>query len=336
VFAAVASFIGAVSFRVPYYSISPGNALAVAPLVKVQDGPDFPPRGAVYLCTVSLEHATVLEALRGWLDPTIDVVKEQAIKPKDQTPQQFRATNLEAMATSKEKALGVAFEELGYDAIKGTGATVTEVVKGSAADGLLVAGDTITAVDGVKTELSGTAVRVLRSHRPGDRVQLTVVPKGGAAKVVTVTVGHDPRDAKRPLLGVSLTTTSVHFDPPFKVDIASDRIGGPSAGLAFTLEVLDVLTKGELTGGHKVAATGTIELDGSVGEVGGVAQKAVAVEAAGVDLFLVPKAEVAEARKHASKKLRIEPVENLQDALRILSTVGGNGLALDKVGSDGA
>jgi PDZ domain-containing secreted protein len=70
--------------------------------------------------------------------------------------------------------------------------------------------------------------------------------------------------------------------------------------------------------------------------VGGVAQKAVAVEAAGVDLFLVPKAEVAEARKHASKKLRIEPVENLQDALRILSTVGGNGLALDKVGSDGA
>lgn len=337
VFAAVASLIGAMTVRVPYYSISPGSALAVAPLVRVEDGPSYPPKGAVYLTTVSLQRTTILNALQGWLDPTVDVVKEQAIKPKDVSSTQLRTYNLKLMDTSKEQALGVAFEQLGYDAIRGDGAQVVQVVKGSPADGPLAPGDTIVAVDGEPTALHNEAVRFLGRHHPGDTARLSVVrTSGGATEDVTVKLAANPDDAKRPLLGVTLRTKNPTFDFPYRVDIQSERIGGPSAGLAFTLEVLDVLTKGELTGGRKVAATGTIELDGSVGEVGGVAQKAVAVEKAGVDLFLVPKAEVVEARKHASKKLRVEPVENLQDALRILSTFGGNGLALDKVGDNGA
>jgi PDZ domain-containing protein len=337
-FAAVASIIGAASFRVPYYSISPGSALDVSRLVKVDaDAPDFPPKGAIYMCTVSLQRTTLLQALQGWLDPTVDVVKEQVIKPKDVTSKDLRTYNLKVMDTSKEQALGVAFEQLGYDAIKGRGAQVVQIVKGTPADGPLEPGDSIVAVDGEPTEFSPEAVRLLHAKRPGDRVKLTVRPaKGETTHEVTVTLGSNPEDRTKPQLGVTLTSTPPTFDFPYRVDIASQQIGGPSAGLAFTLEVLDVLTEGELTGGHKVAATGTIELDGSVGEVGGVAQKAVAVEEAGVELFLVPRAEVAEARKHASKKLRIEPVDDLQDALRILSTYGGNGLALDRVGHDGA
>ncbi|MCU1485048.1 MAG: hypothetical protein JWN67_1794 [Actinomycetia bacterium] len=336
--AVVGSIIGAASFRVPYYSISPGSALDVSSLVKVGTGaPDFPPKGAVYMCTVSLQRTTILQAVRGWLDPTVDVVKEQVIKPKDVTSKDLRTYNLHVMDTSKEQALGVAFEQLGYDAIKGKGAQVVQIVKGSPADGPLAPGDSIVAVDGTPTEFSPEAVRLLHAHHPGDTVRLTVRPdKAEATKEVTVKLGANPDDPKQPQLGVTLTSTPPTFAFPYKVDIASQQIGGPSAGLAFTLEILDVLTPGELTGGRKVAATGTIELDGSVGEVGGVAQKAVAVEEAGVELFLVPRAEVAEARKHASKKLRIEPVDDLQDALRILSTFGGNGLALDKVGPDGA
>jgi PDZ domain-containing protein len=336
-FAVLGSIIGASWVRVPYYSISPGNALAVAPLVQVKDGPSYPPKGAVYLCTVALQRTTILQAVRGWLDPTVDVVKEQAIKPKEVTNKDLRTYNLQLMDTSKEQALGVAFEQLGFDAITGKGAQVVTIVKGSPADGPLSPGDTITAVDGTATELHTEAVRLLGSRHPGDTVRLTVAPeKGGTPRDVSVELAENPKEAGRPLLGVTLRTRSPSFDFPYQVDIGSEQIGGPSAGLAFTLEVLDVLTKGELTGGQKVAATGTIELDGSVGEVGGVAQKAVAVEEAGVRLFLVPRAEVAQARKHASSKLRIEPVDDLQDALRILSTLGGNGLALDRVGDHGA
>jgi PDZ domain-containing protein len=335
--AIIAALIGAAQVRVPYYSISPGSALDVSRLVKIEAGaPDYPPKGSIYMCTVSLQRTTILQALRGWLDPTIDVVKEQVIKPKGVSSRQLRTVNLQAMDTSKEQALGVAFEQLGYDAIKGRGALVVQIVKGSPADGPLDPGDTITAIDGEPIELHGEAVDVLGAHHPGDTVALTVESKQGEERTVEVELGAKPDDESKPLLGVTLQTRDPSFDFPYDVNIASEQIGGPSAGLAFTLEILDVLTEGELTGGHKVAATGTIELDGSVGEVGGVAQKAVAVEEAGVELFLVPRAEVAEARKHASKKLRIEPVDDLQDALRVLSTYGGNGLALDRVGHDGA
>jgi PDZ domain-containing protein len=324
-------------FRLPYYSISPGSALDVGKLIKVEQGaPDFPPTGSVFMCTVSLQRTTVLQALRGWLDPTVDVVKEQVIKPKDVSSQQLRTYNLQVMDTSKEQALGVAFEHLGYDAIKGKGAQVVEIVKRSPADGPLDPGDTITAVDGTKVELHGEAVDLLGKHHPGDTVTLDVTSTKGVERQETVKLAANPNDADKPLLGVTLRTKDLRFDFPYDVNIESEQIGGPSAGLAFTLEVLDVLTEGELTGGHKVAATGTMELDGSVGEVGGVAQKAVAVEDAGAELFLVPRAELADARKHASKKLRIEPVDDLDDALRILSRFGGNGLALEKVGDDGA
>jgi PDZ domain-containing protein len=335
VLAVLASIIGATSFRIPYYAIAPGSALPVVPLVKVTDGPYFPPKNPVYLCTVSLQRTTVLQALEGWLDPTVDVVKQETIVPKDVGNQKLTQFNLQLMDTSKQKALIVAFRKLGYEVEKGNGALIVDVGKGTPADGVLHPDDAIVAVDGEPVATHSDAIRLLGAHTPGDTVSLTVVA-GNARRTVSVTLAANPTDKKRPLLGVTLRTKDPSFDFPYKVDIASERIGGPSAGLAFTLELLDVLTKGELTGGHKVAATGTMELDGSVGEVGGVAQKTVAVQEAGVKLFLVPKAEVAEARKHASKDLRIEPVQTLDDALRILAGFGGNGLALEQAPGAGA
>ena len=336
--AIIASLVAASSIHVPYYAISPGKALPVAGLVKVADGvPSYPPKGSVYLCTVSLGRTTVLEALQGWLDPTTDVVKTQVIKPKSVNDSQLREINLQAMDTSKETALAVAFQQLGYHVITGTGAVIDAVVEGKPADGVLHAGDVIVAVDGTAVELHSDAVRLLGAHHPGDTVRLTVEPKGSTQRHdVSVRLAVHPDDPSRPLLGVTLRTRDQKFDFPYDVDIASDRIGGPSAGLAFTLEVLDVITKGELTGGIRVAATGTIDLDGTVGVIGGVAQKTVAVKEAGVKLFLVPKDELAQARRHAGKGLVVEPVENLQDALRILATFGGNGLALGKPGHGGA
>lgn len=325
---------GAAFFTIPYYAIAPGSAIDVRGLVDVKDGPEFEPDAGLHLTTVSLQRVTLLEALQGWLDPNVDVVERDVIAPPDVGDQELRDFNLELMANSKQKALGVAFEALGYeDAVSGHGASVVQVLPGAPADGVLKAGDTIVAVDGEEVSVDYEVVRALGEHEPGDAVTLQVQPEEGDAHEVKVTLGENPEVADRPFLGVTLQTKDLTFDFPYEVDLQSDRIGGPSAGLAFTLEVIDVLTEGELTGGRRVAVTGTIELDGSVGEVGGVVQKTAAVEDAGIDLFLVPSGELADARSAAGDDLRVEAVDTIDDALRVLAELtGGNGLALPAEG----
>jgi PDZ domain-containing protein len=327
--------IGASFVRVPYYAIAPGSALDVRPLVAVKSGPSFKPDAGIFLTTVSLRRVTALGALEGWLDPEVDVVGREVVAPPNVNDSQLRQFNLELMADSKQKALGVAFEALGYDdAVAGTGASVVSVRPGTPADGVIAAGDTIVAVDGTPVTVDYEAVRALGAYEPGDTVTLTIAPKTGEQHDVQVTLGENPQIAGKPFLGVQLQTRDLKFNFPYDVELESERIGGPSAGLAYTLSVIDVLTQGELTGGKPVAVTGTIELDGSVGEVGGVTQKTAAVKDAGIHLFLVPRGELAEARAAAGKDLRVEPVDTLDDALRVLADLtGGNGLALPSEGA---
>ncbi len=318
--------------RVPYYAMAPGSAVDVEPLVSVEGGPSFEPQGSVYLTTVSLRQVTVFGAIRGWLDPDTDVVEEDTIVPPDTDPDELRELNQQLMNSSKDAARGVAFEQLGYDAISGTGATVVDVVPRSPSDGALRPDDTIVELAGAPVRIDGDVISLLDQRSPDDLVDLVVERDGGRVPV-QVRLGSRPDARDQAFLGVGLSTRDLKLDFPYEVDIESERIGGPSAGLAFTLELLDVLTEGELTGGREVAATGTIELDGSVGDVGGVAQKTSAVGAAGIDLFLVPRAELPGARRAAGGDLQVEPVDTLEDALRILARQGGNGLALDRPGA---
>jgi PDZ domain-containing protein len=325
--------LGSSEIRVPYYAISPGDALPVSQLVKTKGTEAYPPKGTVFLVTVGLGQVSALDALRGWRDPDVDVLPKDKIVPKDEDREQFRRLNLKDMDESKQKAIGVALEHLGYDAIKGKGAAVAYVAKGRAADGVLRLKDVITAVDGAPIDTDDAAIGALGRHHPGDRVTLTVRRDGGEVQVA-VTVGSRPGARSKPYLGVILQTVDLRFDLPFDVDIDSAEIGGPSAGLAFTLEVLDVLTPGELTGGHTVATTGTIEVTGRVGAVGGVPQKTAAVCRSGAEIFLVPKSELVQARQRACPKLRVEGVDTLDDALRILASLGGNGLSLGRPGAE--
>jgi PDZ domain-containing protein len=125
-------------------------------------------------------------------------------------------------------------------------------------------------------------------------------------------------------LGVTLETSGLQFKPPFDINIDSGSVVGPSAGAAYGLELLDQLTPGELTGGGKVAVTGQLFLDGKIGEIGGVAQKAVTVRRAGASIFIVPRANYAEAKAHAGNHLKVYAVDNFDDALRILGTLNGS------------
>src|SRR5688500_12649195 len=152
----IAALTAASTVEVPYYAIAPGSAVSVGPLVHVVDGPSHPPKGAVLLTTVSLGKTTVLQALEGWLNPDIDVVEQDLVVPPDTNREESRQRNLQDMDISKQTALGVAFEHLGFDAITGKGALVVEVVPRTPADEKLRPGDVITAIDGQAVEIGST------------------------------------------------------------------------------------------------------------------------------------------------------------------------------------
>jgi PDZ domain-containing protein len=144
---------------------------------------------------------------------------------------------------------------------------------------------------------------------------------------VDVELTASPDDPDRTIVGFYPFDTRV-VELPFELDIDTGSIGGPSAGLAFTLTLIDELTPGELTGGGRVAVTGTIELDGSVGAIGGLRQKASAVAQTGVDVFIVPAAQseedIAAAQEAGGPDLRIIPVATLEDAIMVLEELGGD------------
>lgn len=317
----------AVEVSLPYYAIAPGSARQVNDLIRVPRDRAFPPDGEVYLATVSLGQVNVIEAVRGWIDPATDVVPQERVLGS--TPRgQFRRQNLQLMDDSKEAAVVAALRRLGFAVTEhGSGSLVVRVEEGSPADGRLSEGDVITAVDGRPTPLSHQAVEGIRAHKPGDRVRLDVRGVDGESRVEEVVLASRPKSDSG-FLGVFLRTKEQKFEHPFDVTIDSGDIGGPSAGLAFTLGVIDVLTAGELTGGRKVAATGTMELDGRVGDVGGVAQKTAAVRRAGADYFLVPADEYDEAVAHAGTRLKVMKVATLDDAIAALGRVGGDVSAL--------
>jgi Lon-like protease len=323
----VAATVAAAVVKVPYVLLSPGSARATEPLISVEGAPSYPHEGSIDFTTVSLRKASALEALMGWLDPTVDVVEEEIVFG-DQTPEENREANLQDMVDSKQVATAVALEELGYDVVQGTGAVVAAVLEDTPAEAILEPGDVIVEAEGQPVEVAGDVGVVTRSMSPGEVLDLAVEPNGrGDVELVSATLIASPDDPSRALLGITTSTRDLDFDFPFTVTIDSGSVGGPSAGLAFTLGILDTLTPTSLTGGRIVATTGTIDLNGFIGPVGGVEQKTVAVRRSGADLFLVPSSELDLARRFAGD-MRVEPVDNIDDALAALSTLGGGVEAL--------
>ena len=324
--------------RIPYYVLSPGSSRPTESLISVEGASTYETNGEVDFLTVSLRQATPIEALAAWVNPDLDLTPEEDILGK-QSPDQNRDLNLRLMADSKDAAQYQALKRLGYTIdSNGTGAVVASVVDGGPSSDLLVSGDVITRVNGQPISFSQELISIVSSSTPGSTLSMYVeqfdssVANARPARDVQVVLGARDNDASKGFLGVSTFTRDLSFKFPVQISIDSGRVGGPSAGLAFTLGILDVMTQGSLTGGLSVSATGTMALDGTVGRIGGMHQKVMASRRAGVDLMLVPSSEIDEARKYAGA-LRIEPVDSLDQALAVLTTVGGGNSVLPPVGA---
>jgi PDZ domain-containing protein len=312
-------------------TIGPGGARPVEGLVSVGDGGEaFPAEGDILFTTVSLDdRVTVWDGLMAWLDDDVALFDKTEILG-DRDEDESRQFNEELMEDSKTTAVRVALERLGYDVTSGTGAEVAAVDPEQPAADVLAGGETVVAVDGDSVELGDDLVAAVREREPGEAVTLTVEDGDGGVRDETVELGERPDLEGEAYLGIGVGTRDLEVDLPFAIDIDSGSVGGPSAGLAFTLAVLDVLTPGELTGGDEIATTGTINGLGEVGRVGGVAQKAAAVCDVGATVFLVPEAEVAEAETAACDDLEVVGVADLEAALDALAERGGNVDVLDR------
>ena len=333
------------------YAIVPGNAQNVGPLIGVPRPLAHAHRGAVLLTDVDLVQVRAVDWLyyryldaASQIEPTGALTGQTSISTYDEQ-------GVIDMALAQQAATVASLHELGYpvQAVP-TGAIVYQLEQPSAVAGILSVGEVIVSVAGHRVTTLESLAQAIGDERPGAKVSVVthrigssktatvkvvlgeahVSGSGEAATVTCLPAGQastatvEERNGK-PVgrLGIYLNQlyTPVHL--PFSVNINSEGIIGPSAGLAFALGVMEKVDTKDLTGGHRVAATGTMSVDGTVGDVGGVAQKTVAVERAGASVFFVPSIEYAVAKQHASGGLKVYPVNSLAAAVTILRHLGG-------------
>lgn len=314
----------ALGLPAPYVIEAPGPTFNTIgeidgrPLIQVQGRESFPPEGELDLTTVFVSggpngQINVLDTLRAWMSPTENIIPEQLVYPAGTTPAELQEQNAVAMTSSQEAAVAAALshEDIPYS----ERLAVRRIADGAAAEGVLQDGDVLRAVDGADIE-DITVLREALNRAGGSPVALTITRDGTESDVEVTPRESDSGDYQ---LGVELAST---FDFPFQVTIQLDNVGGPSAGTMFALGIIDTLTEGELTGGRHVAGTGTIDSAGTVGPIGGIAQKLVGARSAGAEFFLAPAANCDEVVGNIPDGLTVARIETLDDAVAAVEAFG--------------
>ncbi|MFE7564519.1 PDZ domain-containing protein [Kitasatospora sp. NPDC057500] len=330
----IALLCASVLMKVPYTEMSPGptyNTLGVqektgTPVITITGHESFPASGHLNMTTVQVTGAkyepSLVNAVVGWLRDDVLVVPHDNVYPKGQSDADAKRQNAEEFALSEDHARTAALSQLGIP--MGSELIVQSVTAGAPAEGRLHAGDQIVAVDGTPVADADAVAKAVTRHQPGEAAVFTVVPrvKDGSAEPgvrtdISVPTVKSP-DTGSAMVGIR---PGLRHTYPFRIDIGLQDVGGPSAGLMFSLGIIDKLTPGDLTGGRFVAGTGTITDEGEVGPIGGIAMKLIAARDAGAEYFLAPAANCAEAAKNTPSGLDLVKVETLDGALKALEQI---------------
>ena len=314
---------GAVEARVPYVALGPGptfNTLGEVqgtPVLAITGLPTFPTDGRLELTTVGVDsRLSLFGALRGWFAKDLAVVPREVVYPPGRTDAEVDEKNNELMRTSQNSATSAAARELGFPVAE---VSVIEVAPGAPATGKLAVGDVLSTVDGVPLRDAAELRALIGRKKVGEPVSVGF-RRGDRPMTATITTGPSTGDGPpRPVIGV--VTQEKPIDAPFQVTISLEEVGGPSAGLMFTLGILDKLGEASLTGGKFIAGTGEIRSDGTVGPIGGITQKLIAAKAQGAAAFLVPAGNCAEALRQPPQGLPLVKVATLSDALTALEAL---------------
>ncbi len=309
---------------VPYVSLGPGPTFPTLgeydgkEVVDIEGTDVHETKGHLNMTTVSQRDGLTLgQALTLWMSGREQLVPRDLVYPPDKSKDEIDEANTQEFKRSEDSAEYAALGYLKY----APAVTVETVSKDGASAGKLKEGDAIDAVNGTPVSNLEQFQALMEKTKPGDEVILDFRRKKAPPGIATIKLGSAP-DKKQGVLGIGVVEAPW---APFTIDFNLANIGGPSAGLVFSLAVIDKLTTGDLTGDTFVAGTGTINADGKVGSIGGITHKILAAHEAGATVFLVPADNCDEAKSAHEDGVDLVKVENLEgavDALKALSAGG--------------
>lgn len=305
--------VAAWNVELPYLAYSAGPVSDAADTVVADEVEFYPPQGELLMLTVVSQDVNVFEALIAGVDPTIDLVRKQAVRREGESDEEYRNRVLQQMNDSSFRAIAVALEYLGHEMVPRE-VVVNELVEGVPAAEEIELGDEVRSVNGRPIDTLEDFEPALEGYGVGDTVDMTVGREGSTIEL-EVELAEREDEPGEPMIGIVL---GVLTEPPFPIDIQSGDVGGPSAGMMHSLAIIDALSEGELTKGRVIAGTGTIDFQGNIGTIGGIRQKVVAAEAAGAGHILVPEGNYETALTAERESIEIVPVATLEDAIAFL------------------
>lgn len=317
-FVTAGAAVGAWAVDLPYVGWSPGPITEAVDAVIIEEGIEsYPPEGELLVLTVVSQPLNIYELIVALVDPTVDVYDRAVVRVEGETDEEYRTRQLGLMDGAVQRALAIAFDRLELDA--GEVRFRVESVFGEyPASAVLEPGDFVLEVEGVPMDSIDVIRDQLAGRSPGDTVSLRI-ERAGDVRDIAVELGEttdEDSGETRTIIGI---TIGPFVDPP--ADINTNNVGGPSAGMMYTLALIDLLSDGDLTKGHVVAGTGTIEADASIGGIGGIRQKVVAAEAAGARYLLVPQSNYEAALTADRGDLELVPVATIDDALAFFESL---------------
>ena len=321
---AVLLILASTFYYLPYYVTKPGMAKELEPIIEVEDGDEA--EGNFMLTTVRMGRANIYSYLLAKGNKYQEIYKESSIRVEGETDEEYNVRQLHLMDNSKNQAIKVAYEKAGKQiSYKYLGVYVLDVHEDMPAADVLRAGDQIIQLDQLHFDSSQQFIDYIATKKAGDKVQIVYKREETEKKAIIALQPFKDRPNQIGL-GISLDDyTRITTDPSVSID--SEQIGGPSAGLMFSLEIYNQLTKGDLTKGYQIAGTGTMEEDGKVGPIGGIGQKVVAADKSGADFFFAPDEDGATssnyqealvAAKDIETKMKIVPVSSFDEAVDYL------------------
>lgn len=306
----------AVIYRPPLVVISPGPAIDLSDDITIEGVPTEKPSGRILLVAVHVTEPNALQAALSMLNPDLHLItRTQLVGGRGVSEEEFGRAQREMFDESRVAAAAAAASAAGMEVkVTGRGALIQEVVRNAPARGKLRQGDVVTAIDGSPVQVAADLRKVTTARPPGTTFDLRV-ERGGRTSSVEVSSARLPA-LDQPLTGIGVIATTRDLDVqlPFRVEFRQREIGGPSAGLAYALTIADMIDPRDLAKGRTIAASGTIQLDGEVGPVGGLEQKAKAADEADAELFIVPREELSDVRGED-----VHGVANLLEALNVVN-----------------
>ncbi len=305
--------------RLDYYIVKPSRAVELGDLITVE-GKDPDDRGAFFLVTVSQQRAAPFTLLYASINPYLDINPISAVIRRGMDEEEYRLLQAENMRESRLMAQVVALRRAGYELeIDSEGVEIVGFLENAPAEPDLELGDKLLKIDGKQVLLASEVPLLVQERQVGDSVNVTLLRNDSLLELKLFT-GEHPEEEGLPFLGIYIKTLPWEVDIPLDIAMDTGRIGGSSAGMMFTLEIINQLLDKDITAGRKIAGTGTIDFTENIGRIGGVTQKVVAAERAGAEYFLVPEANY-EAARNAARRIIIVSVDNLEQALNFLKTL---------------